>query len=127
MDQLIDQTDGSYFELKDRLLCKISASEAKEQIQTGSKTKKYQLCKKSLPIFFIDETSSTEAAAGQDNRDLCDDGSANQSLQHDEIQQLRSEGVSGQEIISKLVSKSATFEKKTAFSQQKYLNKKKKK
>jgi hypothetical protein len=58
---------------------------------------------------------------------LCDEGSANQTLQHHEIEQLKSQGASGQTIISQLVSKSATFEKKTAFSQQKYLNKKKKK
>jgi len=73
----------------------------------------------------LDETSADNA--GQDNRDLCDDGIANQTLQQEEIQQLKSEGASGQAIISQLVSKSATFEKKTAYSQQKYLNKKKKK
>jgi tRNA (adenine-N(1)-)-methyltransferase non-catalytic subunit len=66
-------------------------------------------------------------SAGQDNRNLCDEGSANQTLQHEEIEQLKSEGASGQTIISQLVSKSATFEKKTVYSQQKYLNKKKKK
>lgn len=76
--------------------------------------------------FYSTEDISADNA-GQDNRNLCDEGSANQTLQHDEIEQLKSEGVSGQEIISQLVSKSATFEKKTAFSQQKYLNKKKKK
>jgi hypothetical protein len=73
----------------------------------------------------LEDTSADNA--GQDNRDLCDEGSANQTLQHDEIEQLKSEGASGQTIISQLVSKSATFEKKTVYSQQKYLNKKKKK
>jgi len=73
----------------------------------------------------IEDTSSDNA--GQDNRDLCDEGSANQTLKHEEIEQLKSEGASGQTIISKLISKSATFEKKTVYSQQKYLNKKKKK
>ena len=76
-------------------------------------------------MLYIDDIISENA--GQDNRDLCDDGSANQILQHNEIEQLKSEGTSGQTIISHLVSKSTTFEKKTAFSQQKYLNKKKKK
>ena len=77
------------------------------------------------PLVFIEETSSD--AAGQDNRDLCDEGTVNQTLQHDEIEQMKSEGASGQTIISQLISKSATFEKKTVYSQQKYLNKKKKK
>ncbi|CAF0720492.1 unnamed protein product [Rotaria sordida] len=106
LDHLIDQRDGSYFELKDKYLCNIGTNQAKKLIQT-------------------EDISSDNA--GQDNRDLCDDGSVNQTLQHEEIEQLKSEGVSGQLIISQLVSKSATFEKKTAFSQQKYLNKKKKK
>ncbi|CAF0937356.1 unnamed protein product [Adineta ricciae] len=106
LDHLIDECDGTYFELKDRYLSKIKTDQAKNLIQT-------------------EETSSD--AAGQDNRDLCDEGTANQTLQHDEIEQMKSEGASGQTIISQLVSKSATFEKKTVYSQQKYLNKKKKK
>lgn len=73
----------------------------------------------------LEETTSE--SAGQDNRNLCDEGTANQNLQHDDIEQLKLEGVSGQAIISQLVSNSVTFEKKTVFSQQKYLNKKKKK
>ncbi len=80
---------------------------------------------KKKDFYSIDDTSADNA--GQDNRDLCDDGSANQTLQHEEIEQLKSDGASGQTIISQLVSKSATFEKKTIYSQQKYLNKKKKK
>jgi len=106
LDHLIDQCDGSYFELKERYLFKTDTNQAKDLIQT-------------------DDTSSDNA--GQDNRDLCDEGSANQTLQHEEIEQLKSEGVSGHTIISQLVSKSTTFEKKTVYSQQKYLNKKKKK
>jgi len=85
-----------------------------------------KLNKNKKRIFYLIEDTSSDNA-GQDNRDLCDDGSANQTLQHDEIEQLKSEGASGQKIISQLVSKSATFEKKTIYSQQKYLNKKKKK
>ena len=76
-------------------------------------------------FIFVEETPID--TAGQDNRDLCDEGDANQTLQQEEIQQLKSEGASGQTIISQLVSNSATFEKKTIFSQQKYLKKKKKK
>ena len=72
LDHLIDQNDGSYFELKDRYLCKTDLNQAKELIQTG------------------EEASGDNA--GQDNRDLCDEGSANQTLQHDEIEQLKSEG-----------------------------------
>ncbi|CAF2982346.1 unnamed protein product [Rotaria socialis] len=106
LDHVIGQCDGSYFELKGKYLSVADMNQAKELAQA-------------------EDISSDNA--GQDNRDLCDDGTGNQTLQHDEIEQLKSDGVSGQEIISKLVSKSATFEKKTAFSQQKYLNKKKKK
>ncbi|CAF3490836.1 unnamed protein product [Adineta steineri] len=106
LDHIINESDGSYFELKERHLCKIDTSQAKNLVQP-------------------EDTSSDNA--GQDNRNLCDEGTVNQVLQQEEIEQLKSEGVSGQSIISQLVSKSATFDKKTVFSQQKYLNKKKKK
>ena len=108
--------------MKDRHLCKTDPNQAKEFIQTGEE---FRIHRNERIRCFLEETSGDNA--GQDNRDLCDEGSANQTLQHDEIQQLKSEGASGQTIISQLVSKSATFEKKTVFSQQKYLNKKKKK
>jgi hypothetical protein len=112
--------------LKQRYLCKITADNVKDHIQTGDKVRQNAKYRSIFEIIFrLEETSSDNA--GQDNRNLCDDGSANQTLQHDEIEQLKSDGVSGQTIISQLVSKSATFEKKTLFSQQKYLNKKKKK
>lgn len=35
LDHLIDQSDGSYFELKDRYLCKIDTNQAKDLVQTG--------------------------------------------------------------------------------------------
>jgi hypothetical protein len=35
LDHLIDQNDGSYFELKERYLCKIDINQAKEFVQTG--------------------------------------------------------------------------------------------
>jgi len=35
LDHLIDQYDGSYFELKDKHLTKIDIDQAKELIQTG--------------------------------------------------------------------------------------------
>lgn len=35
LDQLIDESDGSYFELKERHLCKIDITQAREQILSG--------------------------------------------------------------------------------------------
>lgn len=121
---MIGETDGAYFELKERYLCKIDPNEAREQIQTGESSASAGSQNEDSSIL-VEETPVD--TAGQDNRDLCDEGDANQSLQHGDIQQMKSEGASGRDIISQLVSNSATFEKKTAFSQQKYLKKKKKK
>ena len=58
-----------------------------------------------------------------DNRDLVDDGS-HQTLQQEEIEQMRKDGVSGKEIIQELASSSVSFETKTDFSKKKYLRKK---
>lgn len=35
LDHLIDQNDGSYFELKERHLCKVDTNQARELVQTG--------------------------------------------------------------------------------------------
>lgn len=35
LDHLIDQSDGSYFELKERYLHKVDTNQAKELVQTG--------------------------------------------------------------------------------------------
>ncbi|TMW64569.1 hypothetical protein Poli38472_011449 [Pythium oligandrum] len=61
-----------------------------------------------------------------DNRDYTDTNSA-QRLSNKEIAGLRESGVSGQEIIQKLVENSETWESKNEFSKQKYLKKKQQK
>ncbi|KAL2503987.1 eukaryotic initiation factor 3 gamma subunit family protein [Abeliophyllum distichum] len=62
----------------------------------------------------------------RDNRRLVDNNSA-QSLTGEDIDEMRRKGASGDEIVKALIANSATFEKKTAFSQEKYLLKKQKK
>ena len=37
LDHLIDQNDGSYFELKEKHLCKIDNNQARELVQTGKR------------------------------------------------------------------------------------------
>lgn len=61
-----------------------------------------------------------------DNRSMAQDGSA-QTLDADSIQQLRSTSADGRAIVGELVGNSKTFATRTAFSQQKYLAKKKRK
>ena len=63
---------------------------------------------------------------GEDNRDLKDDVES-QKLSKDEIIGMREEGVSGHEIVEKLIENSDTFQQKTKFSQAKFLKKKAKK
>lgn len=61
-----------------------------------------------------------------DNRNMAQDGSA-QTLDADSIQQLKTTRADGREIVGELVGNSKTFATRTAFSQQKYLAKKKRK
>ncbi|XP_076463840.1 tRNA (adenine(58)-N(1))-methyltransferase non-catalytic subunit TRM6-like [Babylonia areolata] len=70
--------------------------------------------------------SSDVAKSGKDNRDLVDSGE-NQKLTQEEIMKMKEEGLSGQDIVEKLVEQSETFKTKTEFSQEKYIKKKKKK
>uniref|UniRef100_A0A6N2KTB6 tRNA (adenine(58)-N(1))-methyltransferase non-catalytic subunit TRM6 n=1 Tax=Salix viminalis TaxID=40686 RepID=A0A6N2KTB6_SALVM len=62
----------------------------------------------------------------RDNRALVDNNEA-QTLTSEDIDEMRRQGVKGDEIIEALISNSATYEKKTAFSQEKYRIKKQKK
>ncbi|XP_074658928.1 tRNA (adenine(58)-N(1))-methyltransferase non-catalytic subunit TRM6-like [Tubulanus polymorphus] len=61
-----------------------------------------------------------------DNRNLhdCD---TNQKLSKEDIEAMRAEGLHGEAIIGKLIQNSETFDKKTEFSKEKYIKKKKKK
>ncbi|KAL6493039.1 hypothetical protein OROGR_032798 [Orobanche gracilis] len=62
----------------------------------------------------------------RDNRAIVDNNTA-QSLTSDDIYDMRKKGATADEIIEALIANSATFEKKTAFSQEKYRIKKLKK
>ncbi|KAK1406615.1 hypothetical protein QVD17_42079 [Tagetes erecta] len=62
----------------------------------------------------------------RDNRALVDNNTA-QTLTGEDIEGLRRQGASGNEIVEALIANSATFENKTAFSQEKYRLKKQKK
>ncbi|XP_038715671.1 tRNA (adenine(58)-N(1))-methyltransferase non-catalytic subunit trm6-like [Tripterygium wilfordii] len=62
----------------------------------------------------------------RDNREIIDNNKA-QSLTGDDIDELRRQGAKGDEIVEALIANSATFEKKTVFSQEKYRLKKQKK
>ncbi|XP_060199819.1 uncharacterized protein LOC132628112 [Lycium barbarum] len=62
----------------------------------------------------------------KDNRALVDNNTA-QSLTSEDIDEMRKQGAKGDEIVEALIANSATFEKKTLFSQEKYRVKKQKK
>ncbi|KAK6938951.1 tRNA (adenine(58)-N(1))-methyltransferase non-catalytic subunit TRM6, partial [Dillenia turbinata] len=62
----------------------------------------------------------------RDNRAIVDNNKA-QSLSAADIDEMRRQGAKGDEIVEALIANSATFEKKTAFSQEKYRLRKQKK
>lgn len=69
-------------------------------------------------------TISASAEEEKDNRNLIDTFGANQQLSHAEVMALKEErGVEG--LLEQLVESSSTFASKTAFSQEKYIRKKK--
>lgn len=55
-------------------------------------------------------------ADDRNNKQLVDDGTA-QALTQDEIQQMKRDGKSGEEIVKAIAAASATLSTKTAFSQ----------
>ncbi|GAA0151390.1 translation initiation factor [Lithospermum erythrorhizon] len=73
-----------------------------------------------------DQGDSQTVDVSKDNRALVDNNMA-QSLTEVEIEELKRQGVSGSEIVGALIANSATFDKKTSFSQEKYRLKKQKK
>uniref|UniRef100_A0A5B7CBV9 tRNA (adenine(58)-N(1))-methyltransferase non-catalytic subunit TRM6 n=1 Tax=Davidia involucrata TaxID=16924 RepID=A0A5B7CBV9_DAVIN len=62
----------------------------------------------------------------KDNRTLVDNNTA-QSLTGEDIDEMRRQGATGDELVEALIANSATFDKKTSFSQEKYKLKKQKK
>jgi len=71
-----------------------------------------------------EEKVSTAITSGKDNRDIIDNNQA-QKMTHEEIEELKKKGMTGNELISKIIENSETFNKRTKFSQEKYLRKKK--
>ncbi|KAL6885483.1 hypothetical protein ACP4OV_010262 [Aristida adscensionis] len=78
------------------------------------------------------DNSTQDGANGQvqdetrDNRSLIDNNTA-QNLSSDDIEAMKRDGVSGDEIVEALIANSSTYGKKTVFSQEKYKLKKQKK
>ncbi len=67
-----------------------------------------------------------DLGSGDSNKEIWDDGTS-QQLKKEDIEELRGQGLTGTEIVSQLVENSKTFQIKTEFSQEKYLNKKEEK
>ncbi|KAF9431609.1 tRNA (adenine(58)-N(1))-methyltransferase non-catalytic subunit trm6 [Entomortierella beljakovae] len=80
-------------------------------------------------IYHLDEINEVEETENN-NREIVDDSSS-QKLSLDEIKALKSEGLkgelTGEEIVKKIKESHTAFDKKTAYSQAKYLQKKGKK
>ncbi|CDW89783.1 trna (adenine-n)-methyltransferase non-catalytic subunit trm6-like [Stylonychia lemnae] len=122
LGQLIGKEYGQFFEVRD--------SKSGELIEV---TDVHQLTNQFLEdVDFGDAEENEEVkeiidpVAGRDNRDYVDDNKS-QKLSHEEIEALKKQGMSGNELIQQLVQNSETFSKRTKFSQEKYLRKKKQK
>lgn len=70
-----------------------------------------------------DIPAEADMAAEKNNRYL-QDSTANQTLAHDAINRLKESGVQGEQLVQTVAKHSSTFKEKTAFSQDKYLTRK---
>ncbi len=64
-----------------------------------------------------------DISSGENNQDIWDDGKS-QLLKKEDIDHLREQGISGSQIISQLLENSKSFQNKTEYAQEKYVNKK---
>lgn len=78
-----------------------------------------------IPVPLADEKADDEASLQRqrDNRDITDCNTS-QGLGFEELQRLRDAGVRGSVIVEKMIENSATFGKKSDFSQAKYIARK---
>uniref|UniRef100_A0A803L7D0 tRNA (adenine(58)-N(1))-methyltransferase non-catalytic subunit TRM6 n=1 Tax=Chenopodium quinoa TaxID=63459 RepID=A0A803L7D0_CHEQI len=74
----------------------------------------------------IHEEGNVTAEESRDNRALVDNNTA-QSLTGEDIDEMRRQGATGEQIVEALIANSTTFENKTSFSQEKYRLRKQKK
>ncbi|KAL3734254.1 hypothetical protein ACJRO7_023580 [Eucalyptus globulus] len=97
------------------------------QVEYGAEGSKLSRLLESAEVSNIQENGDYQPVEEhRDNRELVDNNKA-QSLSGEDIEELRRQGATGDKIIEALIANSATFEKKTAFSQEKYRLKKQKK
>lgn len=77
-----------------------------------------------------DELTTLFTGLSENNQNIIDIGSSIQALSHEEIDALKESGATssiGQQIIDKMIAGHEGFDKKTVFSQQKYLKRKQQK
>eukprot|EP00826_Nyctotherus_ovalis_P010270 TRINITY_DN12724_c0_g3_i1.p1 TRINITY_DN12724_c0_g3~~TRINITY_DN12724_c0_g3_i1.p1 ORF type:complete len:390 (-),score=108.99 TRINITY_DN12724_c0_g3_i1:55-1224(-) len=73
-----------------------------------------------------EEVVSSETEFGASNKELYDTNTS-QKLSSEEIAQMQSIGIVGKDLVKEILKNSATFDKKTVYSQAKYIGKKEKK
>ncbi|GFY55621.1 hypothetical protein TNIN_423221 [Trichonephila inaurata madagascariensis] len=101
----VGQPYGSFFEIKtDGSLSKLENPEEIENL-----------------LVKVDDNGEIK-----DNRSLTDSGES-QKLTTSDIEAFKKQGLSGQEMVKKIVENSSSFQAKTAFAKEKYLRKKQKK
>jgi len=92
------------------------------EMKANPANKKQFLLVKADQVIDFEELFLT-GEGGQDNRDL-EDTENSQKLSRQEVESMRDAGVSGKEIMEKLIENSETYQSKTKFSQAKFLKKK---
>ena len=103
-DSAIGQPFGGKFEIKHQRLVAVEPDELLRQ----------------------ENGEEEEGDCKRSNRGIVDDAGS-QKLTHEEIQEMKKSGRSGQDILDTVIQNSASYSERTRFSQEKYVKKKAKK
>lgn len=103
-DSAIGQPYGGKFEIKHQHLVAVEPDELLRQ----------------------EDGEEEEEVSKRSNRGIVDDA-ASQKLSHEEIQEMKKSGCSGQDILDSVIQNSTSYSERTRFSQEKYVKKKAKK
>lgn len=79
---------------------------------------------KPVPDTLHKNLADESSMACEKNNRFLQDTTANQTLEHETINQLKQSGVQGEKLVQTVAQHSSTFKDKTAFSQDKYLQRK---
>ena len=126
LTDLIGKRFNSYFEVENQELIPLQVKQLHEEIVSNSSSEDEPEPENPIKEKINPIAEKTLENFEKDNRDLYDKNNA-QKIKAEDIQRFKAEGGKAINLVTKLKENSETFQKKTQFSQEKYIKKKKSK